>query len=93
MVIKLTGLGVKGYFSNRFNLFDCFLVLASIVEMANISSEVNIISAFRSIRVLRVFKLVSKAENLRVLLNTLARTSSDMIYFTMIQIIFLIGAS
>ena len=32
MIIKLIGLGFKGYAADRFNLFDCFIVMVSLVE-------------------------------------------------------------
>jgi voltage-gated sodium channel len=33
MIIKLIGLGFKGYARDRFNLFDCVIVMFSTIEM------------------------------------------------------------
>lgn len=62
MIFKLIGLGRKQYFVDKFNRFDCLIVLISIIEliydMAAISSQKKGgVSAFRAFRLLRVFKL------------------------------------
>jgi hypothetical protein len=64
MFIKLIGLGAKGYANDRFNLFDCMIVVVSTVEemvsFLQLDSSITsggAISAFRGIRLLRVFKL------------------------------------
>ena len=63
MVCKLIGLGAKGYVRDRFNIFDCVIVVISTVEevmgLLNIDglSSGGAISAFRGVRLLRVFKL------------------------------------
>ena len=63
MIIRLAGLGVKEYVRDKFNVFDASIVLVSMIEigleelgvgMANAGA----FSAFRSIRLLRTFKLV-----------------------------------
>ena len=33
MCLKLFGLGIKGYIHDRFNVFDCIIVLVSLVEL------------------------------------------------------------
>jgi hypothetical protein len=33
VVFKLIGLGVRGYISDRFNIFDCIIVIISLVDM------------------------------------------------------------
>lgn len=64
MIIKLIGLGFKGYSRDRFNIFDCVIVVISTVEIFIDWSNPNggggtggAISAFRGVRLLRVFKL------------------------------------
>ena len=34
MILKMAALGVRGYLSNSFNIFDCVVVLFSLVEIA-----------------------------------------------------------
>ena len=63
MIIKILGFGVKGYFSDGFNVFDFFLVLASIVDIifANTSEGENqttsVLQTLRGFRLFRMFKL------------------------------------
>ena len=62
MVIKLIGLGFKEYAKDRFNLFDCLIVVFSaienIIDWAGVQGGTGgAISAFRAVRLLRVFKL------------------------------------
>lgn len=65
MIIKLIGRGVKGYAVDKFNLFDCIIVVLSSVEVILSNTESGptaistngAISAFRALRLLRIFKL------------------------------------
>lgn len=34
MVAKMLGLGIKGYVADNFNLFDCFVVIIGIIDIA-----------------------------------------------------------
>jgi hypothetical protein len=62
MVIKLIGLGLKGYFQEFFNIFDCLIVILSLIDLSltfaleNKSSGGGL-TALRAFRLLRVFKL------------------------------------
>lgn len=73
MIIKLIGLGFREYANDSFNLFDCSVVMISLVE--NIIDWIGIefggggaISALRAIRLLRVFKLARSWTSFRDLL-------------------------
>lgn len=63
MIIKLLGLGFKGYARDRFNIFDCVIVIISTIEIVigwadpHSGGGGGAISAFRGVRLLRVFKL------------------------------------
>ena len=67
MFFQLVALGPRGYAKDRFNLFDGFIVLSSIVELivsppdiltgASGGSTGGGLSALRSFRVFRIFKL------------------------------------
>lgn len=76
MIIKLLGLGFKDYSKDSFNLFDASLVIISFVEdmLSNVGylsddmSSGGALSAFRSIRLLRIFKLARSWLSFRILL-------------------------
>ncbi len=65
MVIKLWSLGgVKNYAKDPFNIFDAILVIISLVDilldelsLVERKDGVNALTAFRTLRLLRVFKL------------------------------------
>lgn len=64
MIAKIIGLGIKNYALDKFNLFDCLIVVVSLLDFALLNSQIDlvekydgIISAFRALRLLRVVKL------------------------------------
>lgn len=78
MILKIIGLGFKGYCKDRFNIFDGFIVALSTVEVALFYSGSNsdvssggAISAFRAFRLLRIFKLARSWTALQKLLQTM----------------------
>ena len=87
MIIKLIGLGVKDYTRDAFNIFDACLVIISMIDyivlqvpQLNVSSG-GALSAFRSIRLLRVFKLARSWTSFRVLLKQILFTVREVAYF------------
>ena len=65
MVMKMIGMGVKGYMRDKFNIFDAIIVVLSsidlIISLTTFNTQTegnNSISAFRAFRLLRIFKLV-----------------------------------
>jgi len=82
VVIKIIGVGVRGFASDRFNIFDSIIVLISLVEMVvealgnddeGGDGSGGAISAMRALRLFRVFKLF-KSGDLRMLLDGIAFT-------------------
>ena len=66
MICKLIGLGVKNYLRDRYNVFDAFIVIVGLVDIAlllsfkdddSISQLDGLMSSMRALRLLRVFKL------------------------------------
>lgn len=63
MILKLIGLGIRGYCADRFNIFDGVIVILSTIEVILFYSGTSgpstggAISAFRALRLLRVLKL------------------------------------
>ena len=96
MVVKLVGLGLADYVSDRFNVFDGFIVIMSFVELGLAppsfmqpedsmgGSGGGALSALRTFRIMRVFKLLKSLKSLRVLLNVILTTLSDVAYFCLL---------
>jgi hypothetical protein len=94
MVIKLLGLGLKDYSSDSFNLFDCAVVMISLIE--NLIEWVGIdfggggaISALRAIRLLRVFKLARSWTSFRELLKKIVITLKDITNISVLLLLFM----
>ena len=93
MVIKLLGLGVKEYTRDGFNLFDATIVILSMIELG--MEELNLdglsaggaLSAFRGVRLLRVFKLARSWTSFRNLLKVMLQTLKDVQTFSILLII------
>ncbi len=94
MVIKLLGLGFELYAQDKFNLFDASIVVISTVENALSWTGVELgsggaISAFRGIRLLRVFKLARSWKSFRELLEKIAITVKDISNFSILLFLFM----
>jgi len=94
LIIKLTGLGFVEYSRDRFNLFDSFIVVISLVELISLYVSGNAISSgitvLRSFRMLRILKLARNWKSFRKLLSTIVDTIPDVFSFGFLQAIFLI---
>ena len=93
MFIKIVGIGIVEYAKDKFNLFDCVVVVVSTVE--NIISYVGIflsggtISALRALRLLRVFKLARSWTSFRKLLEKIIVSIKDISNFSILLFLFI----
>jgi Ca2+-binding EF-hand superfamily protein len=74
-LIKIFGLGAQPYFKSGFNRLDFTIVLASILglfvpALANISAFRGVRILVKMLRIMRMFKLLSKYETVLMLLKT-----------------------
>lgn len=87
MVIKITGMGFKGYIRDKFNIFDAIIVILSTIDLVLSESQTsasqgnNSITAFRAFRLLRIFKLVKSWKKFQDLLLTIVRSMKDISNF------------
>lgn len=89
MIIKLLGLGVKEYKRDPFNIFDAALVILSMVEIVIVNTDPSLstggaFSAFRGVRLLRVFKLARSWTSFRNLLKVMIQTAIDVQTFAVL---------
>lgn len=94
MVVKLIGLGVKQYFKDSFNTFDCAIVVISIIDIVLTFADLKLsatgaISAMRAFRLLRVFKLAKSWRKFRYLLKTIGTTIKDISTFSILLFLFI----
>lgn len=69
MILKMLGFGCKKYVADNFNIFDCFIVIMSYVELIMPDSDSSL-SVLRAFRLLRIFKIIKSWDSLRMLLST-----------------------
>jgi hypothetical protein len=94
MAIKMIGLGIKDYSADSFNLFDCTVVVVSIIDL--VISKIGVefsgggaISALRAVRLLRVFKLARSWTSFRLLLEKMIITLKDIRNFSVLMLLFM----
>lgn len=68
MVTKILGFGIKHYLIDRYNFFDAFVILISIVDLIlttqNNSSVQSALTTLRALRFLRIFKIARRWRSL-----------------------------
>ncbi|WP_053361181.1 ion transporter [Bacillus sp. FJAT-27251] len=69
LLLKITGLGFKDYFSERWNVFDFTIVVASLIFYTT-----PFVSVLRLIRVLRLFRMIPAIPALRKIIDSLIKS-------------------
>eukprot|EP01050_Picozoa_sp_SAG11_P014953 SAG11_NODE_1893_length_4102_cov_4.762678_1_plen_891_part_00 len=69
MVLRLVGLGVRGYFKSNWNKFDCLVVCGSLFDLYYASRSKIIL--FRIFRVFRVFRLLQVFPGFKLVFDSL----------------------
>jgi len=95
-IVKVSGLGPKGYVSEPFNVFDGIIVVSSLVELA-----IGGGGALRALRMLRMFKIINLSkewDSLKSILDTMYGTLGAisnflLLLFLIIVIFALLGMS
>ena len=94
MVIKLLGLGFKEYTRDHFNIFDALVVVLSLIDMIVVSitdrDDTPALSAFRGVRLLRVFKLARSWSSFREILVQIWVTLKDISTFSVLLLMFML---
>ncbi len=95
MVLKLIGLGIKGYLKDGFNDFDGVIVLVSLVEFTKLV-DASGITVLRAFRLLRIFKLIRSWGTLKKLLQTVIKSfgaiaNLGLLMFLLVFIFSLVG--
>ncbi|CAF1934089.1 unnamed protein product [Rotaria magnacalcarata] len=93
MLLKMYSLGVTGYFVSNFNRFDCFVVIASIIEFVLIYRDLMPplgISVLRCVRLLRVFKVTRYWTALRNLVASLLNSMKSIASLLLLLFLFIV---
>ena len=94
MCVKILGMGVIGYFRVKMNVFDCIIVVLSILELTLLADSgfngLNAIRIFRAFRVLRVARLLRWMPYMQKIMLKIAESASKFMYLGMLLLLFLI---
>ena len=93
MLIKLAALGVCGYLAERMNAFDGLVVLASLVELVIWAGARGgggaTLSVFRAFRLMRIFKLARRWEELNKIVRTIFKSVFSIAYLSLLLLVFI----
>eukprot|EP00397_Hematodinium_sp_SG-2012_P000372 GEMP01000372.1.p1 GENE.GEMP01000372.1~~GEMP01000372.1.p1 ORF type:complete len:2224 (+),score=490.20 GEMP01000372.1:55-6726(+) len=84
VAVKLAGLGVVDFSKNASDMFDFIITVLAIMELW-LSDHAAGLSALRTLRLLRVFKLARGWTSLRILLQVLAKATVMMGHFCFVS--------
>jgi hypothetical protein len=83
--IKMVGLSIRGYFSNRWNGFDFAIVLGSAIDVIGEAVGAGeLLSFLRIFRALRIIKLINSYSQTQKLLDTFFRSFVELPYVMML---------
>jgi hypothetical protein len=91
--MKLIGLGFKGYVLDAFNILDCAIIMASVIDIIISNSfeknNTSFVTAMRAFRVVSLFKLARTWKRFHHILKTIWRTLLDISTFTIVLFLFM----
>ncbi|XP_055342711.1 voltage-dependent T-type calcium channel subunit alpha-1G-like isoform X2 [Paramacrobiotus metropolitanus] len=87
MLLKMMADGVFGYLSNGYNLFDCVIVVLSLIEIVQAGGSG--LSVLRTFRLLRILKLVRFMPALKRQLVVMIRTMDNVATFFALLLLFI----
>ena len=91
MVLKLLGLGLRGFILDNFNIFDAIIVLMSSLEIALMLANVETpaLTSLRAFRALRMLKLVRYNSGMRKMLHQMKNSLKAICSFSAVLMLFL----
>lgn len=99
MLLKIFGYGILPYFRDGLNIFDTLIVVVSILDLvlssANVFSGGGLValSAFRTLRLFRMFKLARSWETFRRLISAIIATLAAISNFVILLLLFMLITS
>ena len=88
VLLKMLALSFRGFARDRFNLFDTFVVIMSIIELNLSSGSGSSLGALRAVRLFRIFKIF-RVGDLRVLMDSIGTTVLGMGNYAVLLLLFI----
>nr|XP_047138461.1 voltage-dependent R-type calcium channel subunit alpha-1E isoform X2 [Hydra vulgaris] len=91
MCLKIYALGPILYFQSKFNLFDCVVVFASVINwLMNFFLKINLgVSVLRQLRLMRLFKFTSHWSSLKNLIASILASMTSIMSLVVLLLLFL----
>ena len=91
LVMKVYGFGCKKYCADNYNLFDCFIVIMSYVELAVPAGEGEGggLGMLKTFRLLRIFKIIKSWDSVKDLLGAIGESIGPIINLGILIMLFL----
>jgi hypothetical protein len=87
VLLKMIGLGGRDFIKERFNQFDLFVVIISLLEFQNQEGP-GIFSSLRAFRLFKLFRLF-RVGDLRILLDSITFTLSTISDYVILLLLFI----
>ena len=87
VIVKIFGFGLIEFYKDKFNLFDTFVVVLSLLEII-IASGSKSYSSLRAFRLVRIFKIF-RVGSLRILVDCLTKTLKSIYPFVIWMFLFM----
>lgn len=88
LVVRMIATGIRAFFHVGFNVLDFVIVVVSLSEYG-ISNGSSAVSAFRTLRVLRTFKLLNRWQSLQQLVRAILKSGPGLGYFCVILFLYI----
>ena len=88
LFVKIVGLTFNEWIKDSMNIFDLIIIISSVAEIALSTNESGVISAFRGIRLFRLFKLTRSNLTLRSLVDSILYTIKAICNFLLVFFLF-----
>ena len=83
MILKILAFGAFGepssYFSDNWNVLDCFVVIVSVLNLALQQFDSAIVGSLRILRILRPLRLIRRISSLRVVVMSLISSATEIL--------------
>ncbi|CDW82972.1 voltage-gated ion channel superfamily [Stylonychia lemnae] len=92
MIIKLIAFGPILYLRDKFNAFDCVIIVLSILDISlkqQTDYNSSVLIAFRAGRLLRIFKIARLWKSLQDLMKRISSTVKDISNFSILLFLFI----
>jgi hypothetical protein len=92
MILKMLSMGLwwgkTCYLRNSWNILDFVVVCVSLIDLLNLGSGLKALKTLRMLRALRPLRVISRNENLKLVVNTLFKSLPELANLLIVGVLF-----